>query len=146
MKKTNTVLVMGLIGLLGFSLAGVPAFASINIQAADDWLASKANAAPKVNMTGKWDAGSAWAGGWGEGNFIQDKANFTGPLGLYYVKGVVSGKDLYLVLLSNNRVYYTAQMTKQSDGSFSGKATKEVFVDSDAAKSAETYPITFRKM
>jgi hypothetical protein len=34
----------------------------------------------------------------------------------------------------------------QSDGSFSGKATKEVFVDSDAAKSAETYPITFRKM
>ena len=137
---------MGLIGLLGICLAGVLAFASVTVKAADDWLASKATAAPKVNMTGKWDAGSAWAGGWGEGNFVQDKANFTGPLGLYYVKGVVSGKDLYLVLLSTNWVYYTAQMTKQSDGSFSGKATKEVFVDSDAAKSAETYPITFRKM
>ena len=137
---------MGLLGLWGICLAGVLGFASVSVKAADDWLASKAAAAPKVNMTGKWDAGSAWTGGWGEGNFIQDKAYFTGPLGLYYVKGVVSGKDLYLVLLSNNWVYYTAKMSKQGDGSFAGKATKDVIVDSDAAKSAETYPITFRKM
>jgi hypothetical protein len=63
-----------------------------------------------------------------------------------FYHSIVSGKDLYLVLLSNNRVYYTAQMSNQSDGSFSGKAAKEAIVDSDAAKSAETYPITFRKM
>lgn len=137
---------VSLIGLMGLFFIITTAFAEVSVKDANDWLSSKATAAPKVDLTGKWDAGSAWNGGWGEGNFFQEKASFNGSLGMYNVKGVVSGTDLYLVLTSNDWVYYTAKMSRQSDGSFTGKATKETLVDSKAAESAETWVITFSKM
>lgn len=64
----------------------------------------------------------------------------------YSVKGFVSGKDLYLVLISNDQVYYTAKMSKESEGNFLGKASYGTLVDSEAAKTAENYLIRFRKM
>jgi hypothetical protein len=110
------------------------------------WLGAKATAGPTVDITGRWDAGSAVAGGWGEGNFIQEKANFSGSLGLYYIKGVVSGSELHFALISNERVYYTGIMTQTGPESFSGKAVKYAFVDAEAAKTAETYFISLQKM
>jgi hypothetical protein len=115
-------------------------------QGIEGWLDSKMTAAPEANLTGKWDAGSAFAGGWGEGNFIQEKARFYGTLGMYSIKGVVNGSDVHFALVSNGRVYYTGVMSKQGAGSFSGKTAKDALVDSEAAKSAEIYPISFQKM
>jgi hypothetical protein len=123
-----------------------PEFAS---QAIDVWLDSKMTSEPKADLTGKWDAGSAFSGGWGEGNFLQEKGKFFGPLGpigMYNIKGVVSGTDVYFVLMSNGTFYYSGAMSKKGDGSFFGKAVKGVFIDSEAAKSAEAYPIYFNKM
>ena len=90
-------------------------------QGIEAWLDAKVTAAPKVDMTGRWDAGSAFAGGWGEGNFIQEKANFTGTLGLYCIKGVVSGSDLHFALFSNGAVYYTGTMSLKAPTPFSAK-------------------------
>lgn len=120
-----------------------PGFTS---QGIDAWLNSKTTSPPKVDLTGKWDAGSAFAGGWGEGNFIQEKAVFSGLLGLYNIKGVVSGNDVHFALMSNGIIYYTGEMAKKDDGNFFGKAVKGVFVDTEAAKTAESYPISFQKM
>ena len=97
-------------------------------------------------MTGKWDAGEAFGGGWGEGNFVQDKATFSGLLGMYNIKGVVSGNDAYFVLTSGGAAYYTGSVSIKDDGSFIGKASKDVYIDTEAAKIAEVYPITFKKM
>jgi hypothetical protein len=115
-------------------------------QGVETWLDLKMTAAPTADLTGKWDAGSAFSGGWGEGNFVQEKAVFTGSLGLYYIKGVVSGSDVYFALLSNGAVYYTGVMAQKRPDSFFGKAVKDTFADSEAAKMAETYPISLKKM
>lgn len=144
MKRVRILLFLSLLVLFFCScLMNNPAVTS---QGFETWLAAKMTAAPQADLTGKWDAGSAVSGGWGEGNFIQEQANFSGTLGLYYIKGAVSGSDLYFALISNGVVYYTGTMSKTGADSFAGKAVKNALVDSEAAKTAETYAISFQKM
>jgi hypothetical protein len=147
MILVRLVLVLGLFVVLACSCArGGRVSSGLNMQGVDVWLESKAASSAKGNLTGKWDAGSAFAGGWGEGNIIQEKGRFNGTLGMYGIRGVVSGNEASFVLTSNGMVYYTGTMTKKSAGSWAGKAVKDVLVDTEAAKTAETYPINFQKM
>jgi hypothetical protein len=112
----------------------------------DTWLQSQ-NMPSEVDLTGKWDAGNAWGGGWGEANLIQQGRDVYGTLGVYRVKGVVSNKTIFLTLISSgDHVYYTAKLTMKKDGSFLGIAVKEALVDSPEAAKAEIYAITFNRM
>lgn len=146
MKQLRIALFLSLFALIACSCTRGMSNSGVTSQGVEAWLASKATMAPKADLTGKWDAGSAFAGGWGEGNFVQEKASFSGTLGLYYIKGVVSGSDVYFALLSSGAVNYTGTMSKKDPDSFSGKAVKDTLADAEAAKMAETYPISIKKM
>lgn len=75
------------------------------------WLDS-INGEPKIDMTGQWDAGGMFSGGWGVSNFIQEGKDFSGSLGMYNVDGAVVGEQVYMSLSSGRRVYYTARLKK----------------------------------
>ena len=112
----------------------------------DMWLQSQ-NMPSEVDLTGKWDAGYIWGGGWGEANMVQQGRDVYGTIGLYRVKGVVSNKTVFLTLIAtSDRVYYSAKLTMKEDGSFHGLAVKEALVDSPEAAKAEIYAITFKRM
>ena len=66
-----------------------------------------------------------------------------GNIGLYSVKGVVSGTSVYMLLISNGYTYYTAKLDEQKDGSFSGIAAKEA--PADSASSVEKYPLFLKR-
>jgi len=109
------------------------------------WLGQK-NGAVTVDMTGKWNSGGVWSGGWGGATFVQEGRRFSGTLGLYNVDGAVSGDNLYLVLYSGNKVYYTARLRKNGEDSYIGKAVYRVLIDKPGAESAETYVISLKRV
>ncbi len=47
--------------------------------------------------------------GWGEGYLQQDQNKIDGVIGDYNIKGVASGKTVYLVFLYRGKVHYTAR-------------------------------------
>lgn len=146
MKQIRIVLLLSLFALIACSCTRGMSRSGLTSQGVEAWLDSKKTAAPKADLTGRWDAGSAFSGGWGEGNFVQEKSDFSGTLGLYYIKGVVSGSDVHFALLSSGAVNYTGAMSQKGTNSFSGRAVKDTLVDTEAAKTAETYPISLQKM
>ena len=110
-----------------------------------EWLGQKSGQV-NVSMTGKWSSGGVWSGGWGDANFIQEGRRFSGTLGLYYVDGTVSGDNLYLVLYSGKKVYYTARLKKNAEGFYIGKAVYRVIIDQPEAEKAESYVISLKKI
>ena len=113
-------------------------------QKTDEWLAAKTTP-PAVNISGIWDGGESFAGGWGEGRFNQVGRDVTGTLGLYDVKGVVSGKEVYLLLITGGRYRYTAKLTHQKDGGFQGMAREGALVDNPEVRNAVEYPIVLKR-
>ena len=109
------------------------------------WLVQKTGRVT-VNMTGNWNAGGVWSGGWGGATFVQEGRRFSGTMGMYYVDGVVSGNNLYLALYSGNKVYYTARLKKNGKNSYIGKAVYQQFIDRPGAASAETYVMSLKRM
>ncbi len=97
-------------------------------------------------MTGNWNAGGVWSGGWGGATFVQDGHRFSGTMGMYYVDGSVSGDNLYLVLYSGSKVYYTARLKKNGKDSYIGKAVYQQFIDRPDAASAETYVMSLKRV
>jgi len=116
----------------------------LTIKDTDRWLENK-NSPSTIDMTGEWDSGGSWAGGWGTGRFIQDGRNFSGTLGSYYAEGTVSGDHVYMVIYSRKKVYYTA-ILKQTDDSYMGKAVYETLADDREARHAQSYPIVLKKV
>ena len=57
---------------------------------------------------------------WGTGTFKQTGRKVTGSLGDYAADGVVSGRNVYLLLISDGWVYYTAVLEKNSAGALVG--------------------------
>lgn len=114
-------------------------------EASSAWLGQK-NGAVTVDMTGKWNSGGVWSGGWGGATFVQEGRRFSGTLGLYNVDGTVSGDNLYLVLYSGNKVYYTARLRKNGEDSYIGKAVYRVLIDKPGAESAESYVISLKRV
>ncbi len=83
----------------------------------DPWLnAISGSKPPEINISGKWhDAEGSTYFGWGEGYLRQEQNKITGAIGNYNIKGVVSGKTVYLVFLSGGNVYYTARLEMFQD-------------------------------
>jgi hypothetical protein len=111
----------------------------------DVWLGAQ-DMPSQMDISGKWDAGFSMGGGWGEANLVQQDRNVNGLLGFYAVKGVVSGKALFMQLISNGYVYYTTKLELREDGSLSGMAYKEAVAGSPEAAKAESYPLVMRRM
>jgi len=78
------------------------------------WLGSF-NQPAGLNITGTWASLE-----WGEGPLKQTGRQVTGTLGHYAVKGVVSGRKVYLQFLSDNWVYYSAVLERTPAGVLAG--------------------------
>jgi len=111
----------------------------------DTWLEAQ-NMPSQMNVSGRWDAGESWSGGWGEANLIQQGRNVNGTLGLYTVKGVISHKTMFITLTSGGYVYYSAKLDMKNDGSLSGVAYREAIAGSLEAEKVESYPIIMKRM
>lgn len=99
------------------------------------WLEARSGAAD-YDIAGRWDTGGSWSGNWGEANFIQDGARFYGQLGSYTVDGSMNGNYLYLALSSGRKVYYTALLKREADGSYAGKVAQDYIIDGPGADNA----------
>jgi len=65
---------------------------------------------------GKWhDAQGSGFFGWGEGYLRQEQNKISGAICGYDIKGVISGKIVYLVFLSGGAIYYTARLEMSQD-------------------------------
>lgn len=105
------------------------------------WIDSKTEA-PELNVAGSWQSVvSMFAGGWGNASLIQSGPQVNGTLGLYTVEGRVAGKKLYLMILSGNRVYYTAVIEQNKEGALSGMAYSKILPDDPQSRYADRAPI-----
>lgn len=105
------------------------------------WMDSK-NEPPAIDVSGVWEStASYWSGGWGSGTWTQHGAQVTGLLGPYTIEGRVSGNRVFAMILSNNRVYYTAIMELTRTGGISGMAVAKYLADAPEARTAERAPI-----
>lgn len=133
----------GLLLLLVISM--LPACSGLTRKDTNAWLDTK-TASSSLNMTGEWDSGGVWSGGWGSGKFIQEGNRFTGTLGLYYAEGVVSDEQIYMVIYSGSKIYYTAILKTSDNGLYMGKAVYRVLADKPEAKEAQSYLISLKKV
>jgi hypothetical protein len=78
----------------------------------DSWLNTiSGGEAAEIDITGKWhDPQGSTFFGWGEGYLIQEQNKIRGIIGNYNIKGIVSGKIVYLVFMYRGLVYYTARL------------------------------------
>ena len=111
----------------------------------DPWLNTiSGGKPPEIDVTGKWhDAQGAQGSSlfsWGEGHLRQEQSKIRGAIGGYDIKGVVSGKIVYLVFLSGGRVYYTARLEM-----FQDLLTGNYFKANDKEQK-KGYPTSFAKI
>jgi len=106
-----------------------------------NWMDSKTEA-PTIDVSGIWESPSSlWSGGWGGGVWTQQGAQVVGNLGPYTIEGKVSGNRVFAMILSSNRVYYTAIMELTKTGGISGMAVSQYLADAPEARTAERSPI-----
>lgn len=111
----------------------------------DSWLATKATGqAAAVNITGTWtdalnDSNSFMS--WGQGELTQKGNNVSGNISSYVIKGIVTGKTVYLVLSTGGAVDYTAKLELKSSGELYGN----YFKSRDINQTAPT-PMSFKKV
>jgi hypothetical protein len=94
----------------------------------ENWLASKTDK-PEVNVSGRWSSPE-----WGEVSLNQEGNRVTGMLGDYPVKGVVSGKVLYLMMYSGDRVHYFAELRATDENTFNGMYSSKYATVDDSKK------------
>lgn len=84
----------------------------------DPWLKTISGNHPhEINIAGKWkDTTENKVFGWGEGYILQEENKISGVIGAYNIKGVVSGKKIYLAFLHGGTVHYTAKMVMIEEG------------------------------
>lgn len=71
---------------------------------------------PEIDVTGRWrDVQGSGFHTWGEGHLRQEQEKIRGTIGDYHIRGVVSGKTVYLVFLYQGVVYYTARLETFQD-------------------------------
>jgi hypothetical protein len=111
---------------------------------ARDWLSYKKGDS-RINITGEWDSGSVFSGGWGSGYIVQTKNEIVGTLGLYTIEGAVNGDTVYIIFISGNRFYYSGQVKYQPDGTLVGTGVEKKFINSEDARDGQKYPIIMRR-
>jgi len=109
------------------------------------WLDSKAGGPDaSVNITGTWTDslnGSDSFMSWGQGELTQDGNNVSGNISTYVIKGIVSGKTIYLILYNGNKADYTARLEQKSDNEIYGNYYKA----HDKNQTSPT-PMAFKKI
>jgi len=107
----------------------------------DPWLNTiSGGKPPEIDITGKWrDTQGSGFFTWGEGYLHQEHNQIKGIIGDYNIKGVVSGKIVYLVFLYGGRVYYTARLEI-----FQDSLTGNYFKANDKEQK-RGYPASFTK-
>lgn len=114
---------------------------NLNQNIAIAWIDSK-NSDPLFDITGSWQSTAHYmAGGWGNGSFFQKSGRINGTLGPYSIEGRISGKQIFMLILSGNRVDYTAILEPTTDGGIAGVAVSRMLADSPEARLAERMPI-----
>lgn len=105
----------------------------------DPWLNTVSGAKPpEIDITGRWrDTQGTGFFTWGEGYLRQEQNRISGVIGDYNIKGIASGKIVYLVFLYGGRVYYTARLEH-----FKDSLTGNYFSARDK-KQVRGYPISF---
>ena len=127
--------------LLALALALPGHAADVSQKAGLAWLDAKTTA-PDLNVSGTWESTTSyWAGGWGKGVWVQKGPEVIGNLGLYTIQGRVAGKQLFVLVCSGNKVYYTAILEPGKDGSLSGIAVTRMLADDPDARTAERLPV-----
>jgi hypothetical protein len=93
--------------------------AAIKQEEIDPWLTTISGAKPaEIDITGKWrDTAGTGMMTWGEGYLYQEQNKVRGVMGDYSIKGIVSGKIVYLVFMirDGNKVSYTARLENLKD-------------------------------
>jgi hypothetical protein len=107
----------------------------------DPWLKTiSGDRPPEIDVSGRWiDTQGSGFFTWGEGNLRQEQNKISGAIGDYNIKGVASGKIVYLVFLYGGRVYYTARLEP-----FKDLLTGNYFKARDKEQK-NGYPISFVK-
>jgi hypothetical protein len=98
-----------------------------------------------TNITGNWDSGSFFSGGWGSGHIVQTGMEIVGTMGMYTIEGVVNGDNIYLIFISGNRVYYTGQLKYMPDGTLVGTAVEKAIINTADARDKQKYPIILKR-
>ncbi len=94
-----------------------------------------------VSITGEWDSGSFFSGGWGSGHIVQNGMEIVGTLGLYTIEGVVNGDTIYMIFISGKRVYFTGQLKYMRDGTLVGTAVEKAIINTADGQDSQKYPI-----
>ncbi|MFP4480473.1 MAG: hypothetical protein ACLFOA_06365 [Desulfohalobiaceae bacterium] len=69
-----------------------------------------------IDIEGRWqDAQGQSAFDWGRGKIEQDGNQLEGYLGEYKLQGMVSGDKVYLAMVYEGEVYYTARLEKDEE-------------------------------
>ena len=102
---------------LTLSLIFVVSCAALKQEEIDPWLTTISGAKPpEIEITGKWrDSTGTGTMTWGEGYLHQEQNKVRGVMGYYNIKGIVSGKMVYLVFLVRDKVHYTARLENLKD-------------------------------
>ena len=96
---------------------------------------------PELDLTGRWhDPNGNAMMGWGEGYMRQQGEKISGAIGSYNIKGVVSGKRVYLVFLSGGAVYYTGRFEMFEKDLLVGN-----YFDADDRKQENGYPTSLAR-
>ncbi|MFO7558632.1 MAG: hypothetical protein R6X10_07350 [Desulfobacterales bacterium] len=108
----------------------------------DTWLnAISGSESPALDISGNWyDAKEKYLFGWGEGYLQQDHNKVRGAIGSYNIKGIVSGKKVYLVFISGGTVYYMAYLEMLEDGLLVGN-----YFEADDKELERGYPTSLQK-
>jgi len=97
---------------------------------------------PEIEITGKWrDKRGVGLFTWGQGYLHQEQNKISGVIGDYNVAGTVSGRTVYLVLLYNDKVYYTVRL-EMVNGSLTGNC----FAAGDKDQKKKGEQLTFVKV
>ena len=97
---------------------------------------------PEINVTGTWTSAD-----WDPATLIQNDASVTGTLGEFTVDGLVTGKEVYLFLLSGGDVYYTFRLSEFAPGTLEGSYYYALprYADMNPTSDVPRYPTAFQK-
>ncbi len=135
-KIKYLVLLVLITGLLSWGLSKAQTNAWLKTQRGESTL----------NLSGVWDTGGVVTGGWGEARIVHINKEITGTMGMYNINGNVNGNNVYLVICSGSKVYYTAHLTASSPDKLMGKAVYKAIIGRKGSENAAVYPMIFKKI
>ncbi|HEY9161201.1 MAG TPA: hypothetical protein VIS94_08955 [Desulfomonilia bacterium] len=129
----------------------VPAFfiiscaSTLQVTDIDSWLTTKAAGVnATANITGTWkDALNETDSfmSWGQGEWTQTGNIITGNISSYVIKGIMSGKTVYIVLYNGAKVDYTAKLELKNNNELYGN----YYSSRDPGQTKPT-PMSFKKV